>query len=323
MKTNPNLAIWLACSMLAAGVAVPGDAAATCINASPVSTDEAVLSSRLACNWDFVVWADTAYGTAGGDNWDDPNNGRQDACNAVKPFAKWMDTTALLTHDFTTASSNGIARSFFNPGGLQWHGLNDYSESPKAAANEYHDGVYCSVMDDVAPPGSPSITWAAAKRTRTWSLFSGWTSYEWTELYCQSFDNAMSTFAGGSEPGWRAAVALHESWHHWQAKHGYSMDHAASCPGGAGTSCDYFYFHKLRDYDFGQLPSYSTGSPLLFHSPQQVSTEYLCDLAEEGTDWVSSQVAVLSKLEANYLIANVFVHPVPWTCGTNRIPLYP
>jgi hypothetical protein len=79
----------------------------------------------------------------------------------------------------------------------------------------------------------------------------------------------------------------------------------------------------MRDFDFGQLPSYSTGTPLLFHSPQQVSMEYLCDLAEEGTDWVTSQVANLSKLEANFLISNVFVNPVPWTCGTNRIPLYP
>jgi hypothetical protein len=298
--------------------ALPRDTAA-CINASPTSTNETAIASQLACNWDFVLWADRAYGAYGGDNWND--NGRKDACNTTRAFAKWIDSAALLTHDLSTATRNGITRSFFGDGGLQWHGLDDYAECAQSPGNAFHDGVYYSVMDDVTPPGSASITWARANRTKTWSLFAGTTTYEWTDLFCQSFDNAIG--AAGSEPGWRAAMALHESWHHWQIKNGYEISHPGGCPAGGGASCDYFYFHKIRDFDFGALPSYSTGTPLLFHSPNQVAMEYLCDLAEEGTDWVTPQIATLSKLQANFLISTIFVNPVPWTCGTNRIPLYP
>ena len=94
----------------------------------------------------------------------------------------------------------------------------------------------------------------------------------------------------------RAAVLIHEMWHHWQNAQGMDSSHLdgprGQCTAGSGA-CDWYYPHapgaKLPDGsasdDLGGLrrTNVVNGRGLYFHSPYQVMTEFETDIAIWGS----------------------------------------
>ena len=70
--------------------------------------------------------------------------------------------------------------------------------------------------------------------------------------------------------------------------------------GSPAHDCDYYYFHHVADFDFGQLDRYDTDrSHLRFHSPRQVQVEFLADLAELSRPWVPTVVTQAARAFGN------------------------
>ena len=62
------------------------------------------------------------------------------------------------------------------------------------------------------------------------------------------------------------------------------------------NGCDYFYFHGLSKYAFGNM-YYTDGTANYFHSPNQVQVQFLCDVADVSKAWVPNSVRVaISRL---------------------------
>jgi hypothetical protein len=133
-----------------------------------------------------------------------------------------------------------------------------------------------------------------------------------TNLHCPIFNIGSPSDSAGN----RASVLIHESWHHWQHKHGYKTDHIGGCSNG---QCDYYYFHGVGAYDFGQFDRYSTDpSNLLFHSPYQVCAEFEADLAENAQPWVPSVVTQTARAIGNVRLNTCFANAVGYRIGNPR-----
>jgi hypothetical protein len=253
-----------------------------CIDGAGI--EENAVFSLYGCWRDFYLWAWDAYGLTD-DSWD--GAGLKDACNITLPFAKVLNSIFLINYALSDNHD------------LQWHSTDDYVSSSRAADNRFHGPFYQRFIEYNGSSFADSEVGRFAARDRT-------------NLHCPLF-NFRSFYATATS---RAGTIVHESWHHWQQKHGFVSSHP-QCSGGG--DCDYYYFHGIGAYEFGELDRYNTDpSHFHFHSPRQVQVEFLADLAELSYPWVPNAVTVMARNYGNLRLANEFVNAVAYRIGDPR-----
>jgi hypothetical protein len=182
---------------------------------------------------------------------------------------------------------------------VQWHSAADYLSTARAADSPYHGPFYLRFFDGGGEADSEVGRVLARDRTN---------------IHCPVFD-----YAGISDdPANRASVLVHEGWHHWQYAKGYEHNHLVGegdlAPGAEG---DYYYFHRVYEYDFNVLWSYRL-SPLLFHSPYQVQSEFDADLAECANGWVPVAVTQAARYYGNVRLNTQFWNRPGYRIGQPR-----
>jgi hypothetical protein len=251
------------------------------------SLEETTVQNLYGCWRDFYLWVWQAYDLTDF-TWD--HAGISDACNVSQPFAKVVNAAFLINY---ALSDNYIP---------QWHSTEDYRNSSRASDNNFHGPFYCRL----AFAGDSATTEANSQTGR-------FLAEDRINLYCYLFNLGSPA----NLPSERAAVMVHESWHHWQYKHGFVTAHP-QC-GSPAHDCDYYYFHGTGAFDFGQMDRYDTDpNHLLFHSPYQVAVEFHADLAEMSLPWVPLIVTQSARSIGNNRIDNRFVNAVGYRIGNPR-----
>jgi hypothetical protein len=249
------------------------------------SLEELAVQNLYGCWRDFYLWGWNAFALTD-DSWD--GAGLTDACNINLPFAKVLNSIFLINYSL----SDNYA--------LQWHSQEDYTSSARAADNRFHGPFYQRFIEYDGSANASTETGRVAARDRT-------------DLHCPLFNSGASN----NSPSARAGIMLHESWHHWQYKHGFDGSHP-QC-GSPAHDCDYYYFHHVADFDFGQLDRYDTNrSHFRFHSPRQVQVEFLADLAELSRPWVPTVVTQAARAFGNARLTSEFVNAVGYRIGDPR-----
>ncbi|HJR83504.1 MAG TPA: hypothetical protein VJ775_06215 [Sphingomicrobium sp.] len=238
------------------------------------------------CWRDLFIWVWQAYDLTD-ESWN--SAGLLDACNVTLPFAKVVNAAFLINY----ALSDNLA--------LQWHSTEDYRSSSRAADNRFHGPFYLMLS---AADGTAAEARASTRRFLARDL---------TRLFCRLFSlNAASDSASN-----RASVLCHESWHHWQYEHGFDTSHPQA--GTPPADVDWFYPHRVSDFDFGQLDRYDTDpNHLLFHSPYQIAVEFDADLAEVSQPWVPLVVTQTARAFGNTRLGNQFRNAVAYRIGNPR-----
>jgi hypothetical protein len=235
---------------------------------------------------EFYSWArnvfqlqDDSWGGAGAG---DP--GRGDL-----PYGKMITSIYLLAYGL---------RDEYIP---QWHANDDYLNAAWAISSNYHGPFYCNFRNASDKEASAHTGVFAAR--------------DYTDFKCPIFDFGKTT----DDPAERASVMVHESWHHWQEKYDYSLDHQT---GGAITAPDgdWYYFHGTGYFEFGTLWVHDTGvSPIRFHSPYQVQTEYHADLAEYPVaDLIPVAVTASARAFGNRRLATQCKNAISYRIGQPR-----
>jgi hypothetical protein len=239
----------------------------------------------LPSQWpEFFDWAASAFTLDDDDSWDPA--GEDKAYLATLPYGKMINAIYLLAY----ALSDNYA--------VQWHSREDYLSDARAVDNRFHGPFYLRFFDGSGEADADTGRFAARDRT---------------DLHCAIFN-----FQGPSDdPTNRASVLVHEAWHHWQYKNGYKGDHLTGGSIGPGLEGDWYYFHRVYDYDFGLLERYQL-NPLKFHSPYQVQVEFDADLAECANGWVPISVTQSARSYGNVRLANQFFNPAAYRIGTPR-----
>ena len=237
------------------------------------------------CWWDFVLWQYQAYrmGRSDWENW-----GYDDACNPALPYPKAVNASYLLTYGLNEDES------------FQWHGTIDYRRAGEAWSSSNHGQMH------YVP--STSRAWLAQAQDRS-------PEEDRTRMGCLLFD----TDSGNGNPSARAGDYVHEGWHHWQYKRGYSghmQGPVGSCT-LTSKGCDWYYWHGVGAYAFGEMHKY-TSDGSFFHSPTQAQVEFLCDISESSESFVPTSVRTLARAEANQRLANRFRNAVAYRCGDPR-----
>jgi hypothetical protein len=249
------------------------------------SLEERTVFNLYGCWRDFYLWAWKHYGLTD-DSWD--GAGLKDACNITLPFAKVLNSAYLIGY----ALSDNYE--------LQWHSIEDYESSAGAADNRFHGPFYQRFIEYDGSANASSELGRFAARDRT-------------NLHCPLFNLGAVSDA----PTARAGTMLHESWHHWQQKHNFQNSHP-QC-GSPSHDCDYYYFHKVGDFDFGVLHAYDTNPEhFRFHSPRQVQVEFLADLAEMSRPEIPTIVTQSARAFGNARLINEFVNVVAYRIGNPR-----
>jgi hypothetical protein len=265
-------------------VAVRGTLA-QCIR-GPSASDRAVWALQN-CWWDFVLWQYKAY-RMWNDNWG--SWGFNDACNLRLEYPKAFNASFVLTYGLPDDQS------------LQWHGTIDYRRAGEAWGTEGHGTIYYMP--------STSRSWLAQAET------GRFLAEDRTKMGCLLFDSTATT----GVPSTRSGDYVHEGWHHWQHKYGYDPSHMNGPVGSCtmtGNACDWYYWHTVGQYAFGEMWKY-TSDGRFFHSPNQSQVEYLCDIGELGTGWVPTVVEQLARAEANQRLGSRFRNAVGYRCGDPR-----
>ncbi|HMI87761.1 MAG TPA: hypothetical protein VK550_26930, partial [Polyangiaceae bacterium] len=253
----------------------PIPAYAVCVQ-NDSSAAEWALWDVHGCPWDFVLWEHDVYDTRSSD-W--ANRGYNDACNIDKEYGKHWNAS-YLTH-------YGLQD---NPD-WSFHGSTDYEQASWKYDSVFHDDLYHTPTDDT-------------------SFVAQWAYHSWTanelRTSCLTY-NATQPYAN---PAGRGSAFVHEGWHGWQDEHGYSTSHLNG-PSGAcsmsGANCDYWYWHGIGAYAFGDMWGW-TSNGSLFHSPNQAGVEYLCDVADFPHFWVPSSVTLAAASHANTISDQRFVN---------------
>ncbi|MEY2564952.1 MAG: hypothetical protein QOH88_3145 [Verrucomicrobiota bacterium] len=249
------------------------------------SLEETTVQNLYGCWRDFYLAAWQIYALTD-DSWD--GAGISDACNVSLPFAKVLNSIFLINY---ALSDNYIP---------QWHSTEDYGSSSRAADNRFHGPFYQRFIEYDGSANASTETGRFAARDRT-------------DLHCPLFNLG----AYSNSPSARAGTMLHESWHHWQHRHGFVTDHP-QC-GSPGHDCDYYYFHGSGAYDFGQLDRYNLDrNNFHFHSPRQVQVEFLADLAELSKFWVPTITTQAARVVGNDRLTSEFVNTVAYRIGKPR-----
>jgi len=114
---------------------------------------------------------------------------------------------------------------------------------------------------------------------------------------------------------------MHESWHGWADEYDYTFGpcNGHRCQTGNCTlnGCDYFYFHRIRDYVPGALYQ-NDGTASRFHSPNQVQVEFLCDVNQLPAPSVPMSVRLTAKSDADNRAVNRFINGPGYKCGDAR-----
>lgn len=258
--------------------------ASPCIDGASVSDQD--LWATHSCWWDFVLWQYKAYRMSDGD-WGPSTWGFRDACNSGLPYPKAVNASYLLTYGL-------------NESAWQWHGTIDYRRAGEAWSSPTHNQIHYI-------PNS-GRAWLAMAEKR-------FLLEDRTQMSCLLFDRT----AGTGVPSTRAGDYVHEGWHHWQYKNGYSghMNGPVGACTMSGSSCDWYYWHGVGAYAFGEAHKY-TSDGRFFHSPNQIQVEFLCDVREMNEWWVPSSVRTAARSEANQRLANRFRNAVGYRCGDPR-----
>jgi hypothetical protein len=241
------------------------------------------------CNTGYFLWQYRAYDFRSGD-WG--NRGFFDACNQNLEYPKAWSSSYLVNYGLLDNYSQS------------WHGTVDYAQLAYGPASNYHDDSHYEATDDTDIYGRYlSEIWIFRSRH--------------IELACSLFNASDSH----GNPASRASDFMHESWHGWLDKHGYQIDHFTNPAGGhctlSGNNCDYFYWHGVSAYLFGDL--YQTdGTANRFHSPNQVQVEFLCDVSDQPQSWVPASVRTAAAADANYRADTRFINGPAAHCGTPR-----
>jgi hypothetical protein len=262
------------------GVAL--EAGAVC-NQTAASQAETDLWNTHGCWTDFFLWQYVAYDLRGGD-W--TNRGWNDACNNVLEYPKHWNAAFLLTYGLLDNNDQSF------------HGTVDYRATAEAVSSNFHNAIHDSVGDGTALFGS----------------YSGGTVTTYCPLYDFTWQNA--------NPGSRGGDFQHEGWHAWMEKYNFNNgDVGGHRPGPQGActinSCDYFYFHGISQYVFGDMWQ-NDGTANRFHSPNQVQVEYLCDVADQSQSWVPASVRLAAQTDANTRAGQRFINGPGYTCGSAR-----
>lgn len=238
------------------------------------------------CWRDLYMWVWQAYDLTDY-SWD--SAGLSDACNVRLPFAKVVDAVFLINY----ALSDNYAS--------QWHSTEDYRSSSRAADNRFHGPFYLRLSTT-----ADGTTEAKADTGR-------FLARDRTNLYCRLFSMGSPSDSASN----RGSVMLHESWHHWQYEHGFQTSHIKI--GSPPRDADWYYPHRVSDFDFGQMDRYDTNpSHLLFHSPYQMAVEFDADLAEMSQSWVPLIVTQAARNFGNTRLGTQFVNAVAYRIGNPR-----
>ena len=272
-----------------AALAIGARAEAVC-NQSSVSTADLALWNVHGCWSAYFVWEASAYQVRSGD-WG--NRGYSDACNVYKEFPKHWNAAYLISYGLPNYAT---ART-------QFHGTVDYQGTATGADNAYHDDTYQAPTDDLSVFGR--WVWEAFDSNRV-------------ETSCLLYDPAYAN----ANPASRGGDFIHEGWHGWLWANWYWPDHQSG-PRGActmsGNACDYFYFHPVTQYAFGNM-WYENGTATWFHSPNQVQVEYLCDIATSAASFVPLGVRTSAAADANQRAVSRFINGPGIRCSA-PIPL--
>lgn len=136
--------------------------------------------------------------------------------------------------------------------------------------------------------------------------------------YCPLYNPTVSN----ANPGSRGGDYQHEGWHAWMDRWGWDNgSEGGHRPGPQGgctiNGCDFFYFHGIGQYAFGEMWQ-SNGTASRFHSPNQVQVEYLCDVADLPQSWVPASVRQAARADANTRATQRFINGPGFTCGSAR-----
>jgi len=231
------------------------------------------------------------------DSWDPA--GAADPCSVALPLGKMLNSIDLITQYLTDDPA-------------QWHLVAEYSEASKAVSSSFHGNVSNQFRNN------------GGTTTEGVSLTGRFNIPDHTEFWCPLFDAALS-----NEPVERAAVIIHEMWHHWQQSRGISTSHIdgplQNC-GAKGPACDHYYFHKIEDFvgksrpnAFPLVTAITNGDhELTFgHSPYQIHAEFLCDVSQFGRADVPFAVKGVAQRYSNIRTQNSgsFTEVVSWQCG--------
>jgi hypothetical protein len=244
---------------------------------SAASDADIELFQAQECGQPFTAWHIQAY-SLDASHW---TNRGWAGCDIKLEYTKHRNAAYLITYALTES-------------GEQFHGTLDYRRAAEAAASEFHGSLDVTIRDG--------------------SNFSG--TYEDGVLttYCPLYDAGVY-FAN---PASRSGTFIHEGWHAWLEKYNFDNGPSFGHHGPTGRcktqSCDYFYFHKIGDYEFGHMWE-QDGTANRFHSPIQVQVEYLCDLALNAESWVPALVTELAQNESNSRAIMQFINGPGYACG--------
>jgi hypothetical protein len=222
------------------------------------------------------------------DDWGD--RGWNDACNVNLEYPKHWNASYLVTY--------GLEDDYFH----SFHGTADYRATAEARESDFHDDL-CHVPTD---------------RTDIFGSFS----YE--VFGCNEVATSCLLYNPGetnSNPASRAGDFMHEGWHAWLDHYDWDNGdfggHRAAQGACTCDCCDYFYFHGVSEYLFGDL--YQTdGTAERFHSPNQVQVEFLCDVADDPQWWIPASVRLRAAADANARSAARFINGPGYSCGDAR-----
>jgi hypothetical protein len=314
VKFPPAKGFLLAVFATTAAVGLMLRPASACTDgASP--TETAFATTFPSCDQTDILILAHDYALTQDDSW--VPAGLKDDCNLGLPFAKVLNAVIFI----------GLG-PHFQLGGF--HDSIDYLNESRSHRSAFHGNFYLRFIQQGALPTSEadSETGRFQKEDRT-------------NLHCPIFNLPSG---GGTSAGFlaeRAAVLVHEAWHHWQHANGLSTNHITgpigNCPSKTGAACDYYYYHA-QDFQFPDgslssqlgalnfnncvpgvpcsilgIPAQPTGYT---HSAYQVMVEFSSDMANWANPFI---VPFVNRLEARLVgnghIAQNFVNVVPYVIG--------
>jgi hypothetical protein len=239
------------------------------------------------CWSDFFNWHYSAFETTS-DDWG--GRGFNDACNPNKEYPKHWSAAYLMSYGLADDNEH----SFHS-------GQRDYLELGRArSSSQWHAEFRHQASDDT-------------------SFFGQWIERTFKVNLVQTSCLLYNFTLPNAGPGSRGGDFAHEGTHAWMDRHGFKPDHfakAGTCT-LTGNACDYFYFHPVSEYQFGEL-WIQNGTASRFHSPNQTQVEYLCDVSDFPAAWVPSSVRIQAAQDANTRATSRFINGPGYSCGTVR-----
>jgi hypothetical protein len=276
-KRIPCIVLWLIC--------LPASFYAVCDQTSASQADRD-LWDQHGCWEDFFRWEVDNYFVRWAD-W--VPRGFFDACNINLEFPKHWNAAYLVSHTL----DDNYNQSF--------HGTADYRATAEAPNSNYHNWFIHQANDG----------------TTFFGAFSPGTVFTPDRLQtsCLLYDNR--NLSPNNNPASRAGDFMHESWHAWLLKYNWDNGECGghSCSGCPVGSCDYFYFHGISVYEFGDMWQ-NDGTANRFHSPNQVQVEFLCDVADQSS--APASVRVAARADANARASSRFINGPGYRCGEPR-----